>query len=293
MAKGRMLKKKISKSRKLAALPSDSDRMFYTWLIPHLDVEGRILADPDCLKGQIVPRIKSWTAEKVQETLHNLAQFQLILLYRADGDQYLELIRFKNEQALKEEREAKSECPAPIKSGSTQEYSGVNPDNSGLNQDQLRSTPAQANISKDNIRQVKDSFSKEKQAKPAHSSKHFTENINKEFLKPLLDIAKQIQGKSNGKKAFNFYQWIQQHTRRGSHPGAMIKAGQSLLDYWQTVKDPRRYLEGIMKTENQNYHERDYIAGYQVLKAEMKAWEKTPEAKKIGQLLNLKHLEAL
>jgi hypothetical protein len=136
-----------------------------------------------------------------------------------------------------------------------------------------------------------DSLSKDKQAKPAHSSKHFTENINEEFLKPLLDIAKQIQDKSNGKKAFNFYQWIQQHTRKGSHPGALIKAGQALLSYWGSVRDPRRYLEGIMKTENQNYNERDYIAGYEILKAEMAAWEKTPEAKKIGQLLNLKHLD--
>jgi hypothetical protein len=134
------------------------------------------------------------------------------------------------------------------------------------------------------------SFSKEKQAKPAHSSQHFSENINEEFLKPLLDIAREIQEKSNGKKAFNFYQWIQQHTRRGSHPGAMIKAGQSLLDYWQTVKDPRRYLEGIMKTQNQNFNETDYVQQVSILKNEISAWINTPDGRKIANLLNFKKI---
>jgi len=108
-----MLKKKISKSRKLAELPSDSDRLFYTWLIPHLDIEGRILADPDVLKGDIVPRLKAWTPKKVEETLLTLSSYELIVLYSADGDRYLELLRFRDEQRLDPKREAESQCPMP------------------------------------------------------------------------------------------------------------------------------------------------------------------------------------
>lgn len=113
MASGRMLKKKISKSRKLPELPSDSERLFYTWLIPHLDVEGRASADPDVLKGEVVPRLKNWTAEKVKKTLEILSLNKLINLYSMDGDQFLELIRFKDEQRLDSKREAKSQYPEP------------------------------------------------------------------------------------------------------------------------------------------------------------------------------------
>jgi len=70
----------------------------------------------------------------------------------------------------------------------------------------------------------------------------------------------------------------------------MIKAGQSLLDYWQTVKDPRRYLEGIMKTQNQNFNETDYVQQVSILKNEISAWINTPDGRKIANLLNFKKI---
>jgi hypothetical protein len=42
MAEGRILSRRISRSHKLAALSSDTARMIYSWLIPYLDVEGRM-----------------------------------------------------------------------------------------------------------------------------------------------------------------------------------------------------------------------------------------------------------
>lgn len=39
MAEGRMLKKNISQSKKLALLKNDSARLLYTWILPHLDIE--------------------------------------------------------------------------------------------------------------------------------------------------------------------------------------------------------------------------------------------------------------
>lgn len=138
-----MLKKKISKSRKLAALPSDSERMFYTWLNSHLDIEGRISADPDVLKGEIVPRLKHWTPEKVQETLTILASIGLIILYEWKDDIYLELIRFKDEQHLRPDREKASEIGSPqegkilITPGELPELSGQPPAQVKLREDKL------------------------------------------------------------------------------------------------------------------------------------------------------------
>ena len=50
MAEGRMLKKEISDSKKLGRLPSDRPRVLYLMMLPHLDVKGRLYADPkNCL----------------------------------------------------------------------------------------------------------------------------------------------------------------------------------------------------------------------------------------------------
>jgi len=125
-----------------------------------------------------------------------------------------------------------------------------------------------------------------KAAQAALPSKHFSNKIDANYLEPLLDIAKKIQGKSsNGKKAFNFYQWIQIHIKKKSHPAAMIKAGNALYDYWDTVNNPRGYLDGIMTVENANANERDHIQTHEALKAEWRAWERSPAAQKISKIL--------
>jgi len=271
MADGRMLKKKISQSRKLAQLPSDSDRLFYTWLIPHLDVEGRILADPDVLKGQIVPRLKKWTTQKVDKILKVLADNELIILYQANGDQYLELCKFHDEQSLRRDREKKSDIPDPNEGKIYTKSNSLSEHPAGLQEDSRR-TPAEVKLREVKLSQDK-SLSKDKHPAAALPSKHFSNEIDANYLEPLLDIAKRIQGKSNGKKAFNFYQWIQIQIRKQAHPAAMIKAGNGLLDYWDTVNNPRGYLDGIMKVENANANERDWIAEHEKIKKEWQAWE--------------------
>ena len=113
MAKGRMLKKEISVSKKLGALKSDSARLLYTWLIPWLDIEGRYTADPDILKGHLFPKIESMTKSKINKLLIELAKMGLIYLYKSDGEQYLQFTKFSEMQTLHKEREAKSEIPSP------------------------------------------------------------------------------------------------------------------------------------------------------------------------------------
>jgi len=139
MADGRMLKKKISTSRRLAALKTDSARLLYTWLIPHLDIEGRFSADPAVVKGQIVPRLKHLTEEKVNQILIDMAQNELIYMYSNDGDRFLELRHFRDEQNIREDRERQSTIPAPDQCEPL--YPGELPENS-------RRTPAEVKLSK-------------------------------------------------------------------------------------------------------------------------------------------------
>lgn len=130
MPEGRMLKKRISNSKTVGNLKSDSARLLYTWLIPHLDCKGRYSADPDLIKGHIFPKVKSMTPAKIQKLIIELAEVGLIIHYKASPDisnskgdnvnnvrsnseTYLELVGFLKYQKIYEGREADSDIPDP------------------------------------------------------------------------------------------------------------------------------------------------------------------------------------
>lgn len=112
MAEGRMIKKVLSKSKKFAALKTHNARLLYVMVYPHLDVEGRIDADPKLLKGRIIPYL-NFSLQKIREYLEDMFRVGLIKLYEVNEDWYLECIKFKELQKLNPEREAKSEIPPP------------------------------------------------------------------------------------------------------------------------------------------------------------------------------------
>ena len=146
MADGRMLKKAISTSKKLAAVKTDSARLLYSWLLAHLDIEGRFSAEPDVVKGYVVPRLKSMTVTKIEKYLLDLAENKLILLYTANSDRYLELVKFKDFQTLREGREAASIIPEPTSPVATPVEL---PESSGLSKDK---------VSKDKVSKDKEVF---------------------------------------------------------------------------------------------------------------------------------------
>jgi len=113
MPEGRMLKKRISNSKTVGRLKSDSARLLYTWLIPHLDCKGRYSADPDLIKGHIFPKVKSMTPAKIEKLIVELSVAGLIIHYRSNGEAFLELIDFLKYQKIYEGREAESDIPEP------------------------------------------------------------------------------------------------------------------------------------------------------------------------------------
>ena len=135
-----MLKKNISISEKFAALKSDTSRMLWMMILPHLDIKGRFHANPAIIKGVIVPLLKVGI-KKIQDCLGDLDRVGLINLYETKGQKYLQFADFEKYQLLRPEREAKSSIPAPL-----QEYSST--------------TPAQVKLSKDKI--SKDKLSEDK-----------------------------------------------------------------------------------------------------------------------------------
>ncbi|MBU2559230.1 MAG: hypothetical protein KJ578_15745 [Bacteroidetes bacterium] len=179
MAEGRMLKRVITTSRKLAELKTDSARLLYTWLIPFLDVEGRFYGNPDIIKGFIIPRIKDFTTEKVTECLFDMQKVGLILWYQVDGDKYLEFTCFEKHQNINKDREAKSSFPI-----STQENSGELlqlQENSGeLLQLQENSGELSVKLSKDKL--SKDKLSKDKLSKDKLSKDKLSKDKYSDFV---------------------------------------------------------------------------------------------------------------
>ena len=112
MAEGRMIKKEIKKSKKMAALKNDKGRTLYFMIYPHVDIEGRISADAIDIKAECIP-LFGWAETTIERALEDLHAVGLIVLYVIDEKRYLEIERFHDFQRIDRGREAKSLIPAP------------------------------------------------------------------------------------------------------------------------------------------------------------------------------------
>jgi len=123
MARGRMIDKRISMSKKLGRV-HDKARVLYFMIYPHLDREGRIkFEDVEDLRDEIIPKFKDWTKKKIADSLNELADVELLILYPNDKNIAMEFTRFEDFQSgLRKDREAPSSIPSSQES----------PENSGV-----------------------------------------------------------------------------------------------------------------------------------------------------------------
>ena len=134
-----MLKRKITLSKKVAKLKSDKARLLWFYMLPFTDVEGRIEADAEDIKDEILRKQrKGYSIPRIEDCLQDLHQVGLIVLYEANNKRYLQFTKFSDEQNLRKDREAASEHPTPP----------LLPECAG-------STPPEVKLSKDKISKVK------------------------------------------------------------------------------------------------------------------------------------------
>lgn len=117
MARGRMLNKKIGCNPDVNDLCSEcgSDGgLFYTWMLAHLDREGRINGNPFVLKGYVAPLRNEITPELIDRVLHFAHDRHLLLLYEVHGQPFVWFPTFiRNNRGMRPEKEAESEIPPP------------------------------------------------------------------------------------------------------------------------------------------------------------------------------------
>ena len=119
-ADGRMINKKISRSKGFASLSPEAAVLF-TMLIPHYNTWGKMNGDPGYIKGEICPRVPYLTYENVSELLQEITEKTSVKWFQHDGLYYLHSLHFLNEhQNLRRERMGEDSLPSwPEYSGST------------------------------------------------------------------------------------------------------------------------------------------------------------------------------
>lgn len=111
-AKGRMLYWKISYSKQLVRC-SIFAQLLFTWIIPNTDDLGRMEGDVEIIKGMLFPYHSNVTLKQIQGALKELADEKLIIWYKVGENLYIELTNFAVYQKLRNDREYKSDYPAP------------------------------------------------------------------------------------------------------------------------------------------------------------------------------------
>ena len=141
MARGRMLNTTISYDAKVAKLGNELGgwaTTIFAFMIAHLDRDGRIIGDPEEIKGLVTPLLHGVDIETVRETLRLAHKLGLISIYEVEDKAIIEFPKFRKNQAnMRYDREGQSKFPpnskvVPSWVEATPEYSGVTPANSGV-----------------------------------------------------------------------------------------------------------------------------------------------------------------
>lgn len=118
MARGRMISKSISISRKLGNV-SMLAKLIYTWTIPHTDDFGRMEGDFVGIKATVIPLVQT-TGKDIEKALKELEKQALIERYEVGGQKYLEIIGFDEHQTFKNDRPRRPKFPMPPNSENKQ-----------------------------------------------------------------------------------------------------------------------------------------------------------------------------
>jgi hypothetical protein len=129
MPDGRFLSKSIAYSEQLTRVSLAAEVLFYR-LIPHADIEGRLLGDPFKLKSIVAPMRSTLTVGAIHKALVELEREGLVVRYIVGDSQYLRLPGFRRHQkGLRTDREAASKLPPdPASPRSTPELLRSTPD---------------------------------------------------------------------------------------------------------------------------------------------------------------------
>lgn len=96
-AKSRMITSDISVSDKLASLSPESLVLFF-FLLPYFSVHGKMNGRPEYIKGEIVPKIKWLTVQKITKCLEEINEKTNVKWFVFNGLYWLHSLNYKEHQ---------------------------------------------------------------------------------------------------------------------------------------------------------------------------------------------------
>jgi len=286
MADRRMLGRAVSQSRKVNSL-SLKAALLWTWTIPWFDSYGYLEAEPDFIKFNILPRRHDISVEDLPGILQELSKSGLWRLYKSKEDGKIIAFdpKFKDFQNLREERLGKQKytpgvlldhswtTPGVIPEENEKKLSTVDKSVTGENYNYSRTTPGVDGTTppEDNISEVKLSITPPTPPKsePVDNRKDvFLQKEPEDKKQQDPDVKKKIESFSKKFQAvenklrsryprFNYFLFLQNHP--GHNFDAILYAFNFLLNAEESIEYPDRYMDAILKKQNANFNEADYI----------------------------------
>lgn len=106
----RIIKESIRTSKTVNAM-TDFQFRIWVYLITYVDDYGRGSADPEIIKGFVLPRRKRVSESDIEKTLAELAGMGCISLYNVDGESYFYFPNWSSHQRIQTK---KSKFPEPV-----------------------------------------------------------------------------------------------------------------------------------------------------------------------------------
>jgi hypothetical protein len=129
MARGRMISKSLSTSRKFADLHrvagdlGEFSQLLFPLIVAHTDDHGRMSADAFTVKFQVLP-ISSRPLEDFDTAVQHMHEVGLLHVYHVDGDKFLQVIDFEKHQTGLHKRTDSRIPEPPGNSGNFREFPG-------------------------------------------------------------------------------------------------------------------------------------------------------------------------
>lgn len=125
MNEGRMLRKRISRSRKFASLSKDA-KILFCMLIPHFDPHGKMNGSPNFIKGEVVPYIDELTVPIITKCLREISNKTSVKWFQCEGLSWLHSTNDQEHQNFNKERIRKDLLPSYEQAQEqVRSYSGV------------------------------------------------------------------------------------------------------------------------------------------------------------------------
>jgi len=109
MASGRLLNKSIVLSRKINQVSEGAENLYYRLLVMSDDF-GCYHADPEIIKGTIYT-LRKTSLSLIEARLRELDTIKLIKIYKVNGEIYLQIEKFEENQKFRSDIKRKSDFP--------------------------------------------------------------------------------------------------------------------------------------------------------------------------------------